>query len=243
MKTGRRKIEAINEISVGSYLGEYKITRKIGQGGLGVVYLGEDQKQKRSVAIKVLRDDKRFPESIERFKREIQALARLVDVPHVVKFYDKGKLKDGTLYMVMEYVDGWPLDRLIDSNVPDSETLQKRMAIFQQILEAVQSAHRCGVVHRDLKPGNIMVDREGQVKLMDFGFAVLDKNHDITKKPEGDEPGDALGTPPYCPPSQIVNLIKTDERADRPALNPVLRAHQLRLFRLSEAAGNGGRCD
>ena len=197
-------------------IGNYERKELLGTGGQGEVYLCEDPESKHLVAIKILREENLSDERIDRFERETEAAERLADVPHFVKFYGKGKYKKRP-YIVMEYIDGCSLDRLIDINVPDEKTLQHRLGLFHQILEAVQCAHEHGVVHRDLKPSNIMVDGRGWVKLMDFGFAVLDNEHTITETN-----GHLGGTPIYCPVSQVITPKQTDERTDIYSLGVIL---------------------
>lgn len=199
-------------------IGRYEITGKLGQGGMGAVYKGQDPLLGCQVAIKTILPDENkgiSKSSIGRFLREAQAGARL-EHANIIKIHDIGFHDGSLLFIVMEYVDGCSLDKLIDANVPDTKTLQKRMLLFCQILEAVQYAHEHGVVHRNLKPGNIMVNSEGQVKIMDFGLAVWDDEHNLTGE------GDCLGTPSYSAPEQIIDCKQTDERTDIYSLGVIL---------------------
>ncbi|MBQ7529975.1 protein kinase [bacterium] len=198
-------------------IGLYEITQELGRGSMGVVYKGYHSLLKRQVAIKTILPDKDkgiSKSSIDRFLLEAQALAQL-DHANIIKIHDIGLHDDSLLFIVMEYVDGFSLDELIDNRVPDTETIEKREHLFEQILEAVQYAHKHGVVHRDLKPGNIMVNN-GQVKIIDFGLAFLNDEHNLTKK------GDSFSTSCYCSPEHITNFKETDERTDIYSLGAIL---------------------
>ena len=207
----------MDEIRVGSYLGKYKITGRLGSGGMGVVYRGEEQDLERSVAIKILPDDMRDEESIKRFKREAKAAAILVDDSRIVKIYTTGKLKDGAPYIVMECVEGKLLGSYIGKDVvPDSAAMSWRLSKFQEILEAMAYAHENGVVHRDLKPGNIMIGKSGLVKIMDFGLALVNDKHTQTRT------GQFMGSLPYASPEQIKPNGQTDNRTDIYSLGVIL---------------------
>lgn len=196
------------------YIGRYKVIEELGRGGMGVVYRGEDPVLERQVAIKVLPPKKMTPKSIERFLREAKTAARL-DSPYIVKIHDIGQVDD-IHFIVMEYVEGSSLSDMIEyEEVPTAEQLRRRLKIFRQVLEAVRYAHENGVIHRDLKPDNIMVSKSGQVKVMDFGLAFFAGQHSLT------EVGQVMGTAAYVSPEQAVGKL-TDERTDIYSLGVIL---------------------
>src|SRR5213082_2790897 len=148
--------------------GRYRILRKLGSGGMANVYLAEDQELGRRVAIKILDErhagDDQFT---ERFRREAKNAAALSH-PNIVSIYDRGEA-EGTYYIAMEYLDGRTLKELIVARGPAPLTVAVEYA--RQILSALRFAHRHGIVHRDIKPHNVLVDAEGRVKVTDFGIA------------------------------------------------------------------------
>lgn len=179
-------------------VGPWRILERIGQGGMGAVYRGEraDGAFKREVAIKLLPLSLQDPDMIRRFEQERRIAARL-DHPNIARLLDGGSAEDGSPWLVMEYVDGLPIDRYADQK---RLSLRERVELLGQVCDAVQFAHRNLVVHRDLKPANILVDGEGRVRLLDFGIARLLEDID----PEGDTV--ALGarlTPNYAAPEQL----------------------------------------
>lgn len=157
--------------SPGANIGPYKIVRKIGQGGMGAVYLGvrSDGEFVKHVAIKVISGGTDSNEVLLRFRRERQILASL-DHPNIAKLLDGGTTENGLPYFVMEYVSGQPLTEYCDGH---KLTIDERLTLFRSICSAVQYAHRNLIIHRDLKPGNILVTADGTVKLLDFGIAKL----------------------------------------------------------------------
>src|ERR671937_5866 len=148
--------------------GRYRIMRKLGTGGMANVYLAEDQELGRRVAIKILDDrhagDEQF---IERFRREAKNAAGLSH-PNIVSIYDRGEA-EGTYYIAMEYLDGRSLKELIVARGP--APIHIAIDYARQILAAIRFAHRHGIVHRDIKPHNVLVDGEGRLKVTDFGIA------------------------------------------------------------------------
>jgi serine/threonine-protein kinase len=172
--------------------GRYKVVARLGAGGMADVYLAEDQQLGRKVALKLLH--RRFAENegfVERFRREAQAAAGLQH-PNVVGVYDRGAY-DGTYYIAMEYLPGRTLKRLIRDEAPLDPVRAIDIAI--QILKAARFAHHHGVIHRDLKPHNVIVDDSGHVKVTDFGIARAGAS-DMT------ETGSILGTAQYLSPEQ-----------------------------------------
>ena len=177
--------------------GRYRIQRRLGKGGMARVYLAEDESLDRQVAIKILAarhsDDPHF---VERFQREARAAARL-NHPNLVQIYDQAQV-DGTSYIVMEYVEGETLKDLIRRDAP----LDPRQAIgiALQVLAALRVAHQAGIVHRDIKPQNILVQPDGRVKVADFGIARAEGGSDMT------EAGSIVGTAQYLAPEQAQGL-------------------------------------
>ncbi|MET0279660.1 MAG: serine/threonine-protein kinase [Steroidobacteraceae bacterium] len=156
---------------IGQRLGPWRVTRRIGQGGMGTVceaVRADEQFQKR-VAIKFLRRHAAMPIAVDRFRAERQILANL-DHPNVATLLDGGVTDDGQPYLVMEYIDGEPITAWADAH---GLACRARVLLFLQVCAAVEAAHRNLIVHRDIKPGNILVNREGRVKLLDFGIARL----------------------------------------------------------------------
>lgn len=172
--------------------GRYKVLRKLGSGGMADVYLCEDVTLGRKVALKVLHgrfaQDREF---VERFQREAQAAAGLQH-PNVVSIYDRGRYED-TYYMVMEYLEGHTLKGLISSEAPLDPV--RALGLAKQILAGLRYAHRDKIIHRDVKPQNVMVDEEDRVKVADFGIARAGGS-DIT------EAGSIMGTAQYISPEQ-----------------------------------------
>jgi eukaryotic-like serine/threonine-protein kinase len=172
--------------------GRYRIMRKLGTGGMANVYLAEDQELGRRVAIKILDDrhasDEQF---IERFRREAKNAAGLSH-PNIVSIYDRGEA-EGTYYIAMEYLDGRSLKELIVSRGPAPVNVAVDYA--RQILAAVRFAHRNGIVHRDIKPHNVLVDAEGRLKVTDFGIARAGAS-------QMTEAGSIIGTAQYLSPEQ-----------------------------------------
>src|ERR1700751_3921656 len=170
----------------------YPIMRKLGSGGMANVYLAEDQELGRRVAIKILNDrhanDDQF---VERFRREPKNAAALSH-PNIVSIYDRGEA-EGTYYIAREYLDGRSLKELILSRGDAPVAVVVEYA--QQILAALGFAHRHGIVHRDIKPHNVLVDGEGRVKVTDFGIARAGTS-------QMTEAGSIVGTAQYLSPEQ-----------------------------------------
>ena len=158
-----------SELPAGKRIGNYKLVELLGRGGMGAVYLAErdDDEFRMRVALKLLPLGLDTEEARQRFRRERQILARLQH-PNIARLYDGGVTEDGTPYLVMEYVEGTPVDAFCDAGQLD---LRRRLRLFVEVCEAVDQAHRNLIVHRDLKPNNILVSEAGRVKLLDFGIA------------------------------------------------------------------------
>jgi tRNA A-37 threonylcarbamoyl transferase component Bud32 len=187
---------------------QLEILELLGRGGMGAVYKARQRHLDRMVAVKILPPDiGRDPAFAERFAREARSLARLSH-PSIVGVYDFGQT-DGLFFFIMEYIDGTDLRHLIESR-----TLSPReaLAIVPQICDALQFAHDEGIVHRDVKPENVLVDRRGRVKIADFGLAKLlghtEADHTLTGTNQ------VMGTPHYMAPEQVEDPQHVDHRAD-----------------------------
>lgn len=185
----------------GGRVGPYRLLRRIGSGGMGTVYLArrDDEHFERLVAVKVLRSDLESPEARQRFMVERQILARL-EHPNIARLYDGGCTEDGRPYLVMELVEGLPVDRYCDRH---RLTVDQRLDLFRRICAAVQYAHQHLLVHRDLKPGNILVTPEGEPKLLDFGIAKQLGPEEEEDAGDGAFPDLRAMTPVYASPEQV----------------------------------------
>jgi serine/threonine protein kinase len=148
-------------------VGPWRITKVLGEGGMGVVYLGERGDLGTSVAIKILRDAWLSPARRERFATEQRTLAGL-NHPSIARLYDANTLPDGTPWFVMEYVEGLPLTEHCSRS---QASIAERLRLFREVCAAVHHVHLHAVIHRDLKPSNILVRPDGSVRLLDFGIA------------------------------------------------------------------------
>ena len=180
---------------IGAKLGEYEVEALIGRGAMGAVYLARDTKLNRLVALKVLLGSlARTPSVVEQFHLEAQAAAPLRH-PGIVRIYSAG-IETGTPYIAMEFVDGEPLDRFLKRKGKISWKVA--LHIGSKLAQALNSAHRAGVVHRDIKPSNIMLDRKGGVRLTDFGIASIQ-----SRESSGPSDSKVVGTPQYMSPEQV----------------------------------------
>jgi eukaryotic-like serine/threonine-protein kinase len=184
---------AVSDTLIGSVFdGRYRIERKLGAGGMADVYLAEDQELGRRVAIKILNDRHAADDSfIERFRREAKNAAGLSH-PNIVSIYDRGEA-EGTYYIAMEYLDGRSLKELIVGRGP--APIKTAIDYARQILAAVGFAHKHGIVHRDIKPHNVLVGPEGRLKVTDFGIARSGAS-------QMTEVGSIIGTAQYLSPEQ-----------------------------------------
>lgn len=191
----------------------YRLDDEIGRGGMGVVHRGVQLALDRPVAIKRLlgatADD---PSTVERFRREALAASRVAH-PGIVAVFDAG-VHAGAPYIVMEFVDGEPLDEAIERR---SFAVDEALAIAWQLADVLVAAHDAGILHRDVKPGNVILGRDGRARLLDFGLATLRDQRDtrITRT------GMVLGTPAYLAP-EVACGADPDGRADLYALGILL---------------------
>lgn len=199
--------------SKGFNIGKYRLLSVLGQGGMGRVYLAEHTKMSRRVAIKVL-PEKEFRKAsyLERFQREARAVAKL-DHPNIVRAFDIDVEKVGNVelhYLIMEYVDGASLQQIVAKRGP--LTPIEAVNYLRQAADGLAHAHEAGLVHRDIKPDNLLVDKQGMVKLLDLGLArfMEEEGHSLTI--EHDEK--VIGTTDFLAPEQAVDSHAVDHRAD-----------------------------
>ncbi len=191
-----------NHNLVGRTLGRYQLVRELGRGAMGVVYEGLDTRLARTVAIKTVQrsfmaDAATAADYAARFEREAQAAARLHH-PHIVALFDFGE-QDDVSYIVMEFIRGHELAKAFRDG--ERFTLPQVQRLMTELLDALGAAHAHGIVHRDVKPANVLLDEQGHVKLADFGVArLVDANQDRTM------PGTMVGTPSAMAPEQVLGL-------------------------------------
>ncbi len=189
-------------------LGKYVIEKKLGQGGMGAVYLARDSELRRQVAVKVLPKDKASnPTLVRRFKAEAQAAAQLRH-DNIVAVYDSDEA-DGYLFIAMEYVDGQDLHEMINrrGKIP----VKRSIEMIKQVVAALQHAHEHKIVHRDIKPSNLLIRRDGMVKITDLGLA---RSVDDTIETGITRAGTTVGTVDYMAPEQARNSKLADIRSD-----------------------------
>jgi serine/threonine protein kinase len=186
-------------------IGKYEVIDLLGRGGMGLVYRAFDRQLNREVAIKTVTEGfNRDPEMLQRFYREAAKTGALKH-PNIVIVYDLGE-QDGYPYIVMEYLSGDPLDRIIQSG--KSQTLAFKLQIIEQVCHALGYAHRNDVIHRDVKPANVIVQPDGAVKLLDFGIARQEKTDGHLTRT-----GHVIGTVQYMAPERLQNAA-FDGRSD-----------------------------
>jgi len=206
------------EVSAARRLGQYTLVRKIGEGGMGVVYEARHAMMRRPTAVKMLPPDKAGPEALARFEREVQLTAKLTH-PNTITVFDYGRTPDGILYYAMELLEGASLERLVRVDGP--QPAGRVVHILKMAAGALSEAHQLGLIHRDIKPANIFLGERGGepdfVKVLDFGVA---------KALRTDSPGLTLagvltGTPLYMAPEAIASPDRIDARSDLYALGAV----------------------
>ncbi len=200
--------------SAGALLGSYKLLQRIGEGGMGVVWVAEQQEPvRRLVALKVVRSGLHSAQSVARFEAERQALA-LMDHPHIAKVLDAGTTSDNRPYFVMELVKGALITKYCDEH---RLTPRQRLELFVQVCQALQHAHQKGIIHRDVKPSNVLVapyDRQPVVKVIDFGVAKA-VGPRLTERTVYTEFGTLVGTLEYMSPEQAeLDNHDIDTRSD-----------------------------
>ena len=196
---------------IGQTVSHYKITAKLGEGGMGVVYKAEDTKLERTVALKflaphLLRDE----EARKRFHREAKAAAGLSH-PNICTVYEISD-EGGETFLAMEFIEGESLDNKIERG---PLSLKEALGFARQVADGLAAAHAKGVVHRDIKPGNLLVTPEGRVNILDFGLALLTEGSKLTKLDT------TVGTVAYMSPEQAQGM-EVDYRTDLWALGCVI---------------------
>lgn len=205
-------------------IGPYKILQMLGEGGMGSVYMAQQENPvRRRVALKIIKAGMDHKQVIARFEAERQALA-MMDHPSIARILDAGKTEDGQPYFAMELVKGIDLNKYCNRH---KLSISRRLEIFSQICEAVQHAHQKGIIHRDLKPSNILVaefNGKPVPKIIDFGLAkALEVTNRLTEKTMFTEFGQALGTLKYMSPEQAgLDSLDIDTRSDIYTLGVIL---------------------
>lgn len=197
------------ELSAGAlFANRYRIDQILGRGGMGIVYKAVDTQLDEVVAIKTLPGDvmSRSPEDLERFKREIR-LARKITHRNVLRTYDYGEA-EGVYFISMEFVRGYTLAELLEEAPSQQMAPRVGIGIGRQICRGLQAAHEQGIIHRDIKPQNVLIDHKGEVKLMDFGIARMAEAHEGMT-----QAGLIVGTPHYMSPEQVQGK-QLDARSD-----------------------------
>lgn len=208
--------------SPGSRVGPYKLLQVIGEGGFGTVFLAEQEAPvRRRVALKIIKLGMDTKQVIARFEAERQALA-LMDHPHIARVLDAGATDTGRPYFVMEYVVGDAITHFADAH---NLGIRERLALFAQVCSAVQHAHTKGIIHRDIKPGNVLVtmtDGKPFARVIDFGIAKATGAAGLTDKTLFTEHRQLIGTPEYMSPEQAYGSPDIDTRTDVYALGVLL---------------------
>jgi hypothetical protein len=218
---GARKISLLRrQVAEARQLGQYRLRRRLGSGGMGEVYLAEHELLKRPCALKLIRPgagaDSR---ALERFEREVQITATLSH-PNTVEVFDYGRTEDGTYYYVMEYLPGLSLAELVERHGPLPPA--RAVYLLRQVCQALREAHAAGLIHRDIKPSNIFAARRGGMddvaKLLDFGLV---RPAAAARGSHLSEEGQILGTPLFMSPEQATGGRELDERSDIYSLGAV----------------------
>jgi eukaryotic-like serine/threonine-protein kinase len=192
-------------------LGQYTLLEKLGQGGMGSVYLAEHAMLRRRTAIKLLLPERALAANLTRFEREAQ-LTSLLTHPNIVSIYDYGRTADGVFYYAMEYVDGVSLQTLVEDYGP--QPAARVIHILRQLACALDEAHRAGLIHRDVKPANVLISDPGnatdRVKVLDFGLVKSTDSEGVAVT----QSSSITGTPAYMAPEMILSPTEVDARVD-----------------------------
>ncbi len=242
--------EKTDNLAGGHSLGHYRIISKIGAGGMGEVFLAEDTKLDRKVAVKFLNEEfARDADKLRRFVQEAKAASAL-NHPNILTVYEIGEA-DGTNYIATEFIEGKTLREQISEHEPFQ--LNTILKVGAQVSEALAAAHQAGIIHRDIKPENIMIRSDGYAKVLDFGLAKLTeqkKSDSISMEGEtralvNTSPGVVMGTVSYMSPEQARGQ-QTDARTDIWSLGAISscslkNSPQISMVMTSESVNFGGK--
>ena len=225
---------AAPEVALPKTMARYRVVRLIGEGGMGAVYEAEQEHPRRTVALKVIKTGTASPALLRRFEQEAEALGRLQH-PGIAQIYEAGTADTGfgpQPYFAMEFIRGLSLKDYAEGHHLGA---RERLEIMEGVCEAVHHAHQRGLIHRDLKPGNILVDQTGQPKILDFGVArVTDRDAQATSQTDV---GQLIGTLAYMSPEQVLaDPLELDTRSDVYALGVIL--YELLAGKLPYNIGN-----
>lgn len=195
-------------LSWGMELQGFSQLERIAEGGMAVLYRGIQTSLNRPVAIKVLKSALRdTPEARDMFEWESKIVARM-DHPHIIRVIDKGLTKEGMPFFVMDYIEGDTLKEALKAGMAD----RRKLRLIIQIAKALSYAHKNGIIHRDIKPGNILIDKEGNARVVDFGIARIFSED--TELKQRSEEGLTVGTLAYMAPEQHLGAEYTTEQSD-----------------------------
>ena len=209
--SSRRMYGLQKEVERAARLGQYTLEDKIGEGGMGAVYRARHAFLRRPTAVKLIRSGLATPAMLARFEREVQLTSQLTH-PNTIAIYDYGRTPEGIFYYAMEYLPGLPLDRVILDDGPQPEA--RVVHLVSQICASLAEAHRIGLVHRDVKPANVMLCERGGVydvvKVLDFGLV---KELGAEDDAAVTAMGHIVGTPHYMSPEGVIAALRTLARA------------------------------